>query len=98
MALGRPVWLEVRKRLTELLALEGPRSQKASAQFSSACLFKQSDVEMLLPVKVGDYTDFYSSREHATNLGKMFRPNEAALKPNWFVFYNKNRKLRISSF
>jgi len=40
-------------------------------------------VQMLLPAHIGDYTDFYSSREHATNMGKMFRPNDAALLPNW---------------
>ena len=42
-----------------------------------------ADVEMLLPVEVGDYTDFYSSREHATNVGTMFRGPENALMPNW---------------
>ena len=38
---------------------------------------------MLLPVAVGDYTDFYASREHATNVGAMFRSPENALNPNW---------------
>ena len=38
---------------------------------------------MLLPVQIGDYTDFYSSREHATNVGVMFRGPENALMPNW---------------
>jgi 2-keto-4-pentenoate hydratase/2-oxohepta-3-ene-1,7-dioic acid hydratase in catechol pathway len=41
-------------------------------------------VEMQLPVLIGDYTDFYSSKEHATNVGKMFRDPENALLPNWF--------------
>jgi 2-keto-4-pentenoate hydratase/2-oxohepta-3-ene-1,7-dioic acid hydratase in catechol pathway len=40
---------------------------------------------MHLPAHIGDYTDFYSSKEHATNIGKMFRPTEAPLKPNWSV-------------
>jgi fumarylacetoacetase len=46
-------------------------------------LIKNKEVEMLLPVKIGDYTDFYSSIEHATNVGKMFRDPENALLPNW---------------
>lgn len=46
-------------------------------------LIPMAEVTMHLPVKVGDYTDFYSSREHATNVGKMFRDPENALLPNW---------------
>ena len=41
------------------------------------------DVDMVMPIQIGDYTDFYSSREHATNVGKMFRDPENALLPNW---------------
>jgi fumarylacetoacetase len=41
------------------------------------------EIEMQLPVQIGDYTDFYSSKEHATNIGKMFRDPENALLPNW---------------
>lgn len=48
-------------------------------------LVPQSEVTMLLPARIGDYTDFYSSREHATNVGTMFRGAENALMPNWFV-------------
>lgn len=40
-------------------------------------------VTMHLPAKIGDYTDFYSSREHATNVGTMFRGKDNALQPNW---------------
>lgn len=47
---------------------------------------QQEDVTMHLPVQVGDYTDFYSSIEHATNVGKMFRDPENALLPNWSIF------------
>ncbi|HEX7070921.1 MAG TPA: fumarylacetoacetase, partial [Rhodothermales bacterium] len=46
-------------------------------------LVPRSQVEMLLPVAIGDYTDFYASREHATNVGSMFRGPENALMPNW---------------
>ncbi len=46
-------------------------------------LFGLDEIEMQLPVQVGDYTDFYSSKEHATNVGTMFRDPENALLPNW---------------
>ncbi|MBQ0740952.1 fumarylacetoacetate hydrolase family protein, partial [Aquimarina celericrescens] len=46
-------------------------------------LFSLDEIEMQLPVSIGDYTDFYSSIEHATNVGKMFRDPENALLPNW---------------
>ena len=46
-------------------------------------LFEHKKIEMVLPVKIGDYTDFYSSKDHATNVGKMFKDPENALLPNW---------------
>jgi len=49
----------------------------------SSVLVKQSEVEMCLPAQIGDYTDFYSGKEHATNVGIMFRGKENALMPNW---------------
>ena len=49
----------------------------------SNLLINQSDVEMHLPLKIGDYTDFYSSIEHATNIGSMFRDPSNPLLPNW---------------
>lgn len=50
---------------------------------NEACLVPADEVEMLLPVQIGDYTDFFSSKEHATNTGSMFRDPENALLPNW---------------
>jgi len=47
------------------------------------CFYSASAVEMCMPVEIGDYTDFYSSKEHATNVGIMFRGKENALMPNW---------------
>lgn len=78
MALGRPVWRQVRRRLTELLAQGNDELRTHAAQV----LVRQADAWMLLPVQVGDYTDFYSSLEHATNVGKLFRPDNPLL-PNW---------------
>ena len=47
------------------------------------CVPAAAQVIMLLPANIGDYTDFYSSREHATNVGTMFRGKDNALQPNW---------------
>lgn len=83
MALGKPVWKEARATITEILSTDGAKSQKDNAEFRANAIVKQSDAALLLPAHIGDYTDFYSSKEHATNLGKMFRPTEEPLKPNW---------------
>ncbi|HNB41002.1 MAG TPA: fumarylacetoacetase [Anaerolineales bacterium] len=76
MAAGRDVWREIRQRLTRLVAEE-------QASLKSDALIFIHEVRMHLPVEVGDYTDFYASREHATNVGIMFRGKENALMPNW---------------
>ena len=82
MALGRPAWRETRDLVTRLLSADEPRLRDKEA-LRDAALVPQSSVEMLLPAEVGNYTDFYSSREHATNVGVMFRGPDAALQPNW---------------
>ncbi|MFT4660982.1 MAG: fumarylacetoacetase [Patiriisocius sp.] len=56
---------------------------KLDKELRRKILVKQSDATLHLPVTIGDYTDFYSSIEHATNVGKMFRDPENALLPNW---------------
>jgi fumarylacetoacetase len=82
MALGRPAWRAVRARLTELLREDTPTLRDDQALRAQA-FFPQRDVAMLLPCAIGDYTDFYSSRQHATNVGSMFRGPDNALMPNW---------------
>ena len=82
MSLGSKVWQEVRKRLQQLLNEEEP-TLRDNALLCSKAIWKQSDVEMLLPAQIGDYTDFYASKEHASNVGAMFRGKENALLPNW---------------
>ncbi len=82
MALGQPVWTAVRKVLQALLSGEDARL-KDDAALREQALYPIEGVEVLLPVEIGDYTDFYSSREHATNVGTMFRGAENALMPNW---------------
>ncbi len=82
MAAGRDAWRQTRARIARLLAADEPALRDAGA-LRDAALHRQRDVEMLLPAEVGDYTDFYSSREHATNVGTMFRGKDNALQPNW---------------
>lgn len=82
MALGRPVWREVREQIQRLLRADEPSLRDDQALREKA-LFKQSEVEMLLPAQIGDYTDFYASKYHASNVGMMFRGKDNALMPNW---------------
>ncbi len=82
MKLGRPVWRKVRRRLQELLSAENPELRDSDG-LKTECLIPMAETVMLLPVEIGDYTDFYSSKEHATNVGIMFRGKDNALMPNW---------------
>ncbi len=79
LALGRSAWHETRGRITELLAEGSTEVQDAGFD----ALHRRSEVELHLPFTPGDYVDFYSSIEHATNLGRMFRPDSEPLLPNW---------------
>lgn len=82
MALGKACTSEVRARIIELFSIQNEEF-KNNTQVHKTCLHSIDKVEMLMPVSVGDYTDFYSSIEHATNVGLMFRNPENALFPNW---------------
>lgn len=82
MAAGADVWLAVRAALQHLLD-EHTSTLRDNAELRQKLFFPQSQVIMHLPAQIGDYTDFYSSREHATNVGVMFRGPENALMPNW---------------
>jgi fumarylacetoacetase len=77
MALGPERWDALRARLTELLCDPAHRSTVEPA------LVPVADCALHLPVEVADYVDFYSSLEHATNLGRLFRPGGEPLLPNW---------------
>ncbi len=74
-------WREVRARVGDLLRAGGDTALRDAA--NPQLLRAQSDVTMHVPVAVGDYVDFYSSLEHATNLGRLFRPDGDPLLPNW---------------
>jgi fumarylacetoacetase len=76
MAMGREASLAMRERLTELLSDAGGRSKVEPH------LLPQSKIEMLLPARIGDYSDFYASIHHATNVGRLFRPDHPLL-PNY---------------
>ena len=82
LELGRPAWSEARSLISHLLAANEPTIRDSDILRESA-LIPMAEVEMLLPVAIGDYTDFYSSREHATNVGIMMRGPDNALQPNW---------------
>ena len=79
---GKKTWRLVRNRLAELFDQNNPLLRDNEKE-REIILFEMSEIEMLLPVQIGDYTDFYSSKEHATNVGMMFRDPENALLPNW---------------
>ncbi|MBP9549224.1 MAG: fumarylacetoacetase, partial [Chitinophagales bacterium] len=79
--LGKKKTSAIRNKIAELLSENDTHLQGKEDVFKKF-LVDRSKVEMLLPVKAGDYTDFYSSEVHATNVGKMFRP-ENPLLPNW---------------
>lgn len=82
IALGKTITNAVRERISDLLNINNQELQGNDA-LKSKVLIKQSDAQMLMPVQVPNYTDFYSSREHATNVGAMFRDPANALLPNW---------------
>ena len=82
ISLGKPHWRSVRDRIAELFDVNNHELQD-QAEHRERVLFPVSEVQMLLPVFIQDYTDFYSSREHATNVGTMFRDPNNALLPNW---------------
>ncbi len=83
MALGRGAARTLRQRLQALLAPEGASSLRHRPDLAAAALVPVGQARLLLPAAIGDYTDFYASRDHATNVGTMFRGPDQALMPNW---------------
>ncbi|MBL7931132.1 MAG: fumarylacetoacetase [Bacteroidia bacterium] len=82
IALGKTITNQVRNTLIQLLSDDNSPLKADTAAFGTV-FKKQSAVKMLMPVRVGDYTDFYSSIDHATNIGAMIRDPKNALMPNW---------------
>src|ERR1700744_1437834 len=82
MALGPKVWTKTRARISELLRHDHPELRD-NDELRKLALVPMRDVKLHMPITVAGYTDFYSSKEHATNVGVMFRGRENALQPNW---------------
>lgn len=82
LALGNTVCNDVRKTIQELFSIQNQILRKTPEHLEKILIPMQS-AKMLLPIKVNDYVDFYSSLEHATNVGKMFRDEKNPLLPNW---------------
>ncbi len=82
VAAGAKVWHDVRTRLTELLRADTP-TLRDNAELRARVLLPLEEVSVCLPLAIGDYTDFYSSRHHAYNVGCMFRDPNNALLPNY---------------
>ncbi len=79
ISLGKHTWQQVRQRIQQLL----DEKNETLKPHVDRVLLPMNSVKLQMPVQVGDYTDFYSSEEHATNVGTMFRGPENALMPNW---------------
>lgn len=80
LALGKKKTREVRNRVSELLRHDNDEMPLAHREIG---LVPMNEVQMMMPVRIPNYTDFYSSEEHATNVGSMFRDPKNALLPNW---------------
>ena len=80
--LGKSTTRILRDRLSDLLEV-GNKELQDNKDIFNTIFKKQSDVTLLMPVRIGDYTDFYSSMDHAVNIGTMIRDPKNALMPNW---------------
>lgn len=99
MSKGWKVWSEVRSAVQNLLRTDNP-TLRDNSDLKNLVLVPQKEVSMCLPAEIGDYTDFYSSKEHATNVGIMFRGKENALMPNWLhipiAYHGRSSSIVIS--
>lgn len=90
MALGPKIWSQMRARISELLRHDNPELRD-NVGLRKHAIKSRKDVQLHMPFAVAGYTDFYSSKEHATNVGIMFRGKDNALQPNWLhipIAYN----------
>lgn len=99
MALGPKVWSATRARISELLRSDHPELRD-NRELCARALVPMADVKLHMPFAVSGYTDFYSSKEHATNVGVMFRGKDNALQPNWLhmpIGYNGRASTVVAS-
>ncbi len=90
MTLGPKAWSATRARISELLRHDNA-TLRDNAALRKRALLPRNEVQLHMPFTVAGYTDFYSSKEHATNVGIMFRGKDNALQPNWLhipIAYN----------
>ena len=95
---GRKTWRLVRNKIAEIFD-ENNAGLRDHEEHKDKIIFRIDEIEMQLPVSIGDYTDFYSSKEHATNVGSLFRDPKNALLPNWShipVGYHGRSSLQVS--
>ncbi len=83
LAAGPAIWKKLRLHLAALLRGDDRGDASLRERNADAFFVEQRTAAMVVPMEIGDYVDFYSSLEHATNLGKLFRPNSDPLLPNW---------------
>ncbi len=99
MALGPASWSALRGVISRLLR-DDVADLKENQRLRDSALVPLTAVELVMPVEIGGYTDFYSSREHATNVGVMFRGKENALMPNWLhmpiAYHGRSSSIVIS--
>lgn len=79
---GRKTWRLVRNRIADIFDVKNS-TLRDNAEHKDKVIFRMDEIEMQLPISVGDYTDFYASKEHATNVGSLFKDPQNALFPNW---------------
>ena len=79
---GKKTWRLVRNRIAELFDETNPKLRD-NKEHREIIIFNVKDIEMQLPVLIGDYTDFFSNKDHALNVGKIYRDPEQLLSPNW---------------
>jgi fumarylacetoacetase len=100
MALGYEQWFSVRQELLKLLHADCPDLRDNGILLKKA-LYKYSDCELKLPVNIPDYTDFFTSEQHAINLGKMFRPDNEPLVPQWkhmpIAYHGRSSSIVVST-
>ena len=77
------MWKKLRLHIAALLRGDDRGNAALRERNTEAFFVEQAQAAMVVPMEVGDYVDFYSSLEHATNLGKLLRPNSEPLLPNW---------------
>jgi len=79
---GKAIWRTIRDRIAILFDEKNIELQNQLSH-KKEILFSTQDITLIMPISIGDYTDFYSSKDHAMNVGKMFRDPDNALLPNW---------------